>query len=72
MSEAYEKLGRYQEAIDMWRAFFEKDKDAEYYDEVVELCIAKKDFKKAEEAIEKGTPYSGKGKAKKPVRFYRI
>ena len=63
LSEAYEKLGRYQEAIDMWRAFFEKDKDAEYYDEVVELCIAKKDFKKAEEAIEKGTPYSGKGKA---------
>ena len=42
LSEAYEKLGRYQEAIDMWRAFFEKDKDAEYYDEVVELCIAEK------------------------------
>ena len=63
VSDAYEKLGRYQDALDMWRKFFPADQDAEYYDEAVGLLLSMKDFKKAEEAIEKGTPSSGKGKA---------
>ena len=63
VSGAYANLGRYPEAIEMWRSFFPSDRDAEYYDEIADLLILMKEYKKAEEAIEKAVPYSGKGKA---------
>ncbi len=61
VSQAYEALKRYEDALKMWKNFFPKDREAEYYDKAVDLYCYLGDFKKAEDAAEKAASYSGKG-----------
>ncbi|MCI9589079.1 MAG: tetratricopeptide repeat protein [Lachnospiraceae bacterium] len=63
VSQAYTALKRYEDALKVWKVFFPKDREAEYYDKAVDLYCYLGDFKKAEDAAEKAASHSGKGEA---------
>lgn len=62
-AETYCRAGQWREAIKIWQDIFLPDRPGEFYDKAYQIYREAEAYPLAEEAIEKGTSYTGRGEA---------